>query len=205
MKLSAAGHIISPKGVIYTELFHGSRTGGITLLEPRLADHERPYIYFSTIEVVAAFYLCNAVERPYYWFPYGFSEEGIPVYDELYPDALREVSEGISGFIYTVEAEESEILPFKNIPCARLGTVPFKVKSCKEIPDAYALLMNYVKDGRLTVGKFEDKSEKELNWYYNKILEYISEKDMIKTPDCSYAKFVREKFPFVWEKYESRN
>ena len=53
--------------------------------------------------------------------------------------------------------------------------------------------------------KKEEKSEKELNWYYNKIFEYISEKEMIKTPDCSYAKFVREKFPFVWEKYENEN
>lgn len=189
--------------MIITELFHGSRTGGIKILEPRLADHERPYIYFSTIEVVAAFYLCNGVERPYYWFPYGFSKNGIPVYDELYPDALREVSEGISGFIYTVEAEENEVLSFKNIPCARLGTVPFKVKNCIEVPDAYELLMKYVSEGKLFIGKFEDKSERELNWYYNKILEYISGKEMIKTPDCSYAKFVREKFPWIWEKYES--
>lgn len=189
--------------MIITELFHGSRTGGIKILEPRLADHERPYIYFSTIEVVAAFYLCNAVERPYYWFPYGFSKEGIPVYDELYPNALREVSEGISGFIYTVRAEENEVLPFKNIPCARLGTAPFKVESCAEVPDAFELFMKYVSEGKLIIGKFEDKSERELNWYYDKILEYISGKEMIKTPECSYAKFIREKFPFVWEKYES--
>lgn len=190
--------------MIITELFHGSRTAGIKILEPRLADHERPYIYFSTIEVVAAFYLCNGVERPYYWFPYGFSKEGVPVYDELYPNALREVSEGVSGCIYSVEADEDEVLPFKNIPCARLGTVPFKVKSCKEVSDAYGLLMDYVREGKLIIGKFEDKSEKELDWYYNKILEYISEKEMIKTPGCSYAKFVREKFPFVWERYEGK-
>ena len=186
-------------------LYHGSRTGGIEILEPRLADHDRPYIYFSTIEVVAAFYLCNAVERPYYWFPYGFSKNGVPVYDELYPNALEEVSRGVKGYIYTAEIPEENLLPFKNIPCARLGTKPQKVLECIEVPDAYDLFMNYIKEGRLIVGKFEEKSEKELNWYYNKIFEYISEKEMIKTPDCSYAKFVREKFPFVWEKYENEN
>ena len=189
----------------YMLLYHGSRTGGIEVLEPRLADHDRPYIYFSTIEVVAAFYLCNAVERPYYWFPYGFSKNGVPVYDELYPNALEEVSKGVKGYIYTAEIPEEDVLPFKNIPCARLGTKPEKVLNCIEVPDAHNLLMNYAKEGKLIVGKFEDKSKKELNWYYNKIFEYISEKEMIKTPNCSYAKFVRKKFPFVWEKYESEN
>lgn len=24
---------------------------------------------------------------------------------------------------------------------------------------------------------------------------------MIETPECSYARFVREKFPWIWEKY----
>ena len=47
-------------------LDHGSRTGGIDVLKPNLDDHDRPYVYMSTLEAVAAFYLCNAVERPYY-------------------------------------------------------------------------------------------------------------------------------------------
>jgi hypothetical protein len=36
--------------------------------------------------------MVNAVKRPYYWFPYGFNDQGIPVYEELYPNALKEVS-----------------------------------------------------------------------------------------------------------------
>ena len=48
------------------KLFHGSRTVGIKVLEPRLADHDRPYVYMTTNEIVAAFYLCNAVVKPYY-------------------------------------------------------------------------------------------------------------------------------------------
>lgn len=55
-------------------LYHGSNTGNIQILEPRLADHDKPYIYMTTIDVVAAFYLCNAVEKPFYWFPYGFEK-----------------------------------------------------------------------------------------------------------------------------------
>lgn len=74
-------------------LYHGSNTGNIKVLKPNQADHDRPYVYMTTIDVVAALYLCNAVDRPYYWFPYGFEGgSDIPVYHELYPDALREVS-----------------------------------------------------------------------------------------------------------------
>lgn len=186
-------------------LYHGSRTKGIRTLEPRLADHGQPYIYLSTIEVVAAFYLCNAVERPYYWFPYGFQRENpnVPIYDELYPNALREVSEGVTGCIYTVDVLEEQVLPFKNIPCSRLSTQPLTVTGIIEVADAYSLFHDYVKQGKLVIGRYEDKTEKELNWYYNAIFKYIKEKEMHLTPGCSYAKFVQTKFPFVWDQYMS--
>lgn len=97
----------------------------------------------TTMDVVAAFYLCNAVERPYYWFPYGFEGNGdIPVYHELYPNALKEVSEGVSGYIYEVLAEENQVIPFKNIPCARPAAEPIEVTDCIRIENAYHLFMN---------------------------------------------------------------
>ena len=33
----------------------------------------------------------------------------------------------------------------------------------------------------------------------------VPDEDMIKTPDCSYALFVKEKFPAVWRQYEKEN
>lgn len=185
------------------KLYHGSRTGGIEILEPRIADHGQPYIYFSTIEAVAALYLCNAVERPYYWFPYGFRRDhpDIPVYDELYPNALREVSENVSGWIYYSDVPEDQVLPFRNIPCARLSVQPIRVDGAMEVPDAYALLRDYEARGKLIVSRFEEKSQRELDLYYNAIRNYMQEKRMHLTPDCSYARFVRQKFPFVWENF----
>ena len=129
-------------------LFHGSNTPGIRVLEPRQADHDRPYIYLTTIDVVAAFYLCNAVERPDYWFPYGFEKDmEVPIYHELYPNALREVSEGVCGYIYEVEAAQEQVIPFKNIPCARLGTKPIEVIGCTEVKNAWDLFQEYLEQG----------------------------------------------------------
>lgn len=184
-------------------LYHGSNTGGIKTLEPRLADHERPYVYLSTIEIVAGFYMINAVSRPYYWFPYGFGKDGTVEYHELFPGALREAAEGKSGFIYMINAQQSAILPFKNIPCARLGTAPMEVVSCSEIADCYAWLLNQRDQGAFRLMPFEEKSPEELAYWYDMIFHYIAGKNMIETPDCSYAVFVKRKFHAVWDRYES--
>lgn len=182
-------------------LYHGSNVGNIKILEPKQADHDRPYVYMTTLEIVSVFYLCNAVERPYYWFPYGFTKENIPIYHELYPNALKEVSDGVSGYIYKVEADESQVIPFKNIPTARLATKPIEVTSEKKIDNSYDYFLECESKGLLKIGRFEDKSEQALENWYNMIYEYIKEKNMIATPDCSYAKFVQTKFQQVWEKY----
>jgi len=33
------------------KLYHGSNTGGIKILEPRLADHDRPYLAFHICKI----------------------------------------------------------------------------------------------------------------------------------------------------------
>lgn len=186
-------------------LYHGSKTANIKVLKPNQADHDRPYVYMTTIDVVAALYLCNAVERPYYWFPYGFENgSDIPVYHELYPDALREVSENVTGYIYEVTAEENQVIPFKNIPCARLATKSVEVTGCVRVENAYDLFMAYVKQGKMKISRFEEKSDQQLEWWHTRVAEYLTEKNMIETPDCSYALFVKEKLPQVWERYENR-
>lgn len=183
-------------------LYHGSNTADIKVLKPNLADHDRPYVYMTTIDVVAAFYLCNAVERPYYWFPYGFeSGSDIPVYHELYPNALKEVSEGVSGYLYEIHAQEDQVIPFKNIPCARLATEPIEVSNCVRVENAYDLFLEYVKQGRMKIGRFEEKSKQQLDWWYSTVAKYLKEKNMIEIQDCSYAVFVKEKLPEAWEKY----
>lgn len=185
-------------------LYHGSNTANIKILQPNQADHDRPYVYMTTIDVVAAFYLCNAVARPYYWFPYGFENGSqIPVYHELYPNALREVSEGVTGYIYKIAAQEDQVLPFKNIPCARLATEPVEVADCVRVENAYDLLMAYVKQGKMKISSYEDKSAQQLAWWHTRVVAYLTEKNMIRTPDCSYALFVKQKMPQVWEQYQN--
>jgi len=182
-------------------LYHGSTVPGLTTLIPHQADHDRPYVYYSTLEVVSGIYLSNAVERPWYWFPYGFDREGQVVYHELYPHALREVYQGKSGYIYSVELPEDEVLPFKNIPCARLGTASAPVKDVLHVPDVYEWLLEQERSGHLRVSRYEEKSPQALKNWHTGILEEIRRMHLIEIPDSSYARFIREKFPAVWEEY----
>lgn len=184
-------------------LYHGSNVGEIKILEPRQADHDKPYVYLSAIEAVAAIYMCNAVERPYYWFPYGFEQGNtdVPVYYELYPDALREVSQGVHGYLYLAEADETQVISLKNIPCARLAVKPIPVLRCTEVSNVYELLQRYINEGKLKVRRYEDTSQDKLEKWYDMILGDIREMQLYKTPDCSYAEFIKKKFPFVWDKY----
>lgn len=119
----------------------------------------------------------------------------------VYMNALKEVSEGVSGYIYEVLAEEEQVIPFKNIPCARLATEPIGVTKCVHVENAYDLFMEYVKRGKMKISHFEDKSEQQLEWWCSCIVEYLKEKNMIETSECSYALFIKEKIPQVWEKY----
>ena len=184
-------------------LFHGSNTFNLKTLVPHLADHDHPYIYLSENQVVAGFYLANGVERPYYWFPYCFTENKTPIYHEIYPDALKEVSEGLSGVIYELDPPEAILQPFKNIPGAWLGMEPIAITEETIIPNCYLWFLTMERQGKLVISRFENKSQKALDWWYNMIFEYIREKNMIHTPDCSYAQFVKKKFPWVWERYEN--
>lgn len=123
------------------------------------------------------------------------------MYHELYPNALRGVSEGVSGCIYELEAQEGQLIPFKNIPFSWLAAEPVPVKSCRIVDNAYSLFMEFERLGKMRVSRFEEKTASELERWYDMILNYITEKNMRDIPGCSYAVFISEKFPRVWEKY----
>ncbi len=109
--------------------------------------------------------------------------------------------EGVAGFIYETEAAEDQLIPFPNIPCARLSVTPIKVTGCREIKNAYDLFMEYEAQGKLKVARFEDKTERQLEWWYADLAAYLKEKEMIKCPECPYAVFIKKKLPQVWERY----
>lgn len=230
---------------IQIKLYHGSGTGGLPTLEPRLLpknsegpaseekwglarpqgeggltptkpenaasalfDRWQAYcplstegnLYLTANAVVASFYMVKAVEPPYYWAPYGFDAEGIPVYHELYPDALHAVYAGKRGYLYRVEAAEEQIAPLQGIPGAYTAAVPFPVAGCEELPDVYEWLLRAEAEKLLCVGRFDEKTQEELSRWYEQIGAEARSLHLPQNPDCSYARFLRENIPQAWGK-----
>jgi len=186
------------------KFYHGSHIGNIKTLLPKHADHDSPYVYLTTIEAVAAIYLCNPMEKPYYWFPYGYEKGSqVPVYHEIYPDALKDVSQNKCGYIYEVELDEMYVSPLPDNPYAFVSSVSVPVTCFVKISNVYDLFMKYIEQHKLKVIFFEEKTENQLDWWYQNLISYLKKRNMVNSPGCSYARFIQMKMPHVWRQYIS--
>ena len=82
-----------------------------------------------------------------------------------------------------------------------MSTKPFKVKKYTRIYNDYNMFMDYTRQGKMKIGYFKDKTPEQLQWWHSSIINYLEEKNMASIPDCPYARFVKKKFPEVWERY----
>ncbi len=176
--------------------YHGTSVGNLTELRPSISEHGKPYIYFSTNKVVALFYTVKAVEPPFNWFPYGFTN-GVPVYTEYYPDALADIYSGKQGFIYEFENLENVENP-TDINCACVCKNPLKAEKITVIHDVYKMLIEYEKNGELIIERFEDLNEKKIKQIENIIKSEIKKYNLKQNPECAYAKFIANSFSQLW-------
>lgn len=178
-------------------LYHGSSKPGIQTLIPQISEHSEPYIYFSTNIIVAAFYTVHKVGRPYNWFPYGFNEDNIPVYNEYYRNALEDVYGGQKGYIYECIKNDDMSNP-TNINCAVACKNPVAVSGCIALDDVYKTLLEYEKSGLLIVKRYENMSDAEKEKIQKIIINEIISNNLLSMPDCSYSKFLKQRFPEIW-------
>ncbi len=184
--------------------YHASNTGGIEVLEPRISNHNKPLIYFSTKRENVLVYLSNAVEKycretGFYhngkwhkWASYGFESDGTLRLEEYYSDAIRDTYKGVSGYIYSVDniiTNEDSI----NISNAVTSSLPVKVTGTEFIEDAYEEIMKAEKAGLIKIRKFEDMSENMLSWIEKTIKEEYENAE--SEPD--YRHFLKAKFKFL--------
>ena len=151
-----------------------------------------PLVYMTTNPVIAALYTVHPVEKPFSWYPYGFSGT-TPVYTEYYPDALRDIYGGKIGYIYhsrcAVELSLENPTP---IGCALVSRKPVLV-------DVHEALLEYERAGKLIVRRYETLSEKQKAFAEKMLLEEIH-KHKLKEKDCDYSRFLMKRFAQIWEK-----
>ena len=184
--------------------YHASQVSGITVLEPRVSNHNTPLIYFSTKRENVLVYLSNAVEKYcketgfvhngkwHKWASYGFEVDGTLRIDEYYPNAIENTYKGVSGYIYSANniCENSDSI---NISNAVTTSKPVIVTDVEFIEDAYSEILKAADAGRIKIRRYEDMSDKMLDWIENTIKNEYAQAE--NEPDYNY--FLKAKFNFL--------
>lgn len=125
------------------------------------------------------------------WGPYGFETDGTLRLEEYYPNALVETYKGVSGYIYSAKEMKGAQ---ENIQISNAVTFSESVPidGCEFIPDAYAAIIEAAEKGHIRILKYEDLTEKKLNWIRNIMQEEY--KNAESQPEYRY--FLKAKFPF---------
>ena len=174
------------------KLYHGSSTGGITVLDPRFSDPKDPHIYLTDCPALAVIYSHSPVEGGY--FPYFFDKEGRLCYEEYFPNAL-DLYKGFGGYVYTAEAD---CLPQREkMPWAYKSASPIPVTGCRHIPDLYAELLTLEAAGDLKIIRFGDLTERKLQGIYGMLRRSAQEEKLKDHPELPYAQFYQAHFPFL--------
>jgi len=174
--------------------YHGSPVKDIKILNPNVSNHTEAFVYFSSNPVVACFYTVRNN-----WYPYGFSKpDMIPEYTEFYLDGLKDVYSRKSGCLY--ECEDLNITENPtNIYCAYVSRNPVEVKRYRIIEDMYEEMLLQEQKGVLKIKRHKNLNEMELERNRARILKAIKDGDLLHSED-DYAKFIKERFPYEWEK-----
>lgn len=178
--------------MVKTKYYHGSPYAGLKVLKPHISNHKKQYVYLTTNEVVALFYTVKTD-----WYTYGFDKSTkLPVFTEYYKDELKDLYYGRAGYIYEVENVEFKENP-TNISCAFVTEKEVSVKSELKINNLYDKFLEYEKQHKLIIKKYEDLTDNELNNIKKIVINEIRENNLINETS-SYSQFIKEKFPKEW-------
>lgn len=137
------------------DYYHGSSIPGIKALQPFVSNHERPYVYLTDSEVLAAIYAHNPMHRPNGWFSYCWGKDGTLYYDEYFENQLEEIYRGQQGYVYKCQGEFPRM---EKMFWVYLSESAVPVADCREIPDLYRQLLRYEQEGRLVIRRWHTRT-----------------------------------------------
>lgn len=124
------------------------------------------------------------------WGPYGFDRQGRLQIQEYYPNALVHTYQGVSGYIYEVEALPPCDFPLE-IPDAAVSNVPVPVAACEFVPDALEAILQAERQGLISILRYEQLTPEFQAWNRRTIREeYENAQD-----HPEYRHFLEGNFP----------
>lgn len=176
--------------------YHCSPTPGLTLLEPRKPkSFDKPArVYLTTLLPMALMYTVQNYE-----YTYGYTKEGQIYLDEYFPNALEILYKGKSASLYLCNPEKTETT---QIPNEAISETAVPVIRETFIQDACEALLEQERLGTLVIRRYDELSEKMLDWIRNAEADCIRKADLLHTPG-PMADYYREHYPESWAIVES--
>ena len=111
--------------------YHASPTGGLQVLKPRKSPYfDKPtQVCLTSLRAMALFYLIRNYE-----YAYGYTRQGKLYFDDPFPNALKKLYAGKSGWLYICEDGDYKKT---EIPNEFVSAQPVRMIGAEYIPDAY--------------------------------------------------------------------
>lgn len=178
--------------------YHGSPTRGLTELKPFLSEHGKPYIYFSKNPLVALLYAVKPVPKPFSFYPYGFSKDGVLIFSEYYENAFYDIYKGKKGYLYECH-DLQNVGNATQINSAYTCTEPVKIDKVTEICNLYEYYKKPVYANRFLIKRRHEISEKEMSFVSAELTKDIVKYNLKDNPEHAMSIFIKIHFPDVWE------
>ena len=151
----------------------------------------------TSLRAMALFYLIRNYE-----YAYGYTRQGELYFDDPFPDALKKLYAGKSGWLYTCEEggyEKTEI------PNEFVSAQPVRILRAEYIPDAYEAFLREQAAGNILLLGYAhfasdpEKFVKKRARLEKTISEEILKKEIWKVPNSNCAHYYRENYPEIWK------
>lgn len=172
-------------------LYHGSNIPNIEKLRPKEAENEKSYVYLTHSKVLATIYAHNPLTRPNGFFSYWWSKDGKLYYDEYFENQLEVIYSGQKGYVYKCEGEYTQM---ERMPWVYLSEQDVPVVKYTEIPNIYEQLLQYERDGLLTVRRWNEVPQKQRDVWESVVRNSLKTTDLTTPLGIEYYEYVKTHF-----------
>ena len=175
--------------------YHGTELANLESLRPNSLDKQgKPCLYLTDNRAYSIFYLRD---RKIDFVTCGVGPDGKVHYDEKFPDQLKILYQGRSGYIYALDTQ-AEQTGIRGVWTCREEV---RVRSFTFIPDVYQAILDEIEKGTVAFLPFEQLREEQLeNNHEGAVRMFLSGKKMNPEKEAFY----REHFPKAWEESQFR-
>ena len=171
--------------------YHCSPTAGLTILEPRKPDsfHKPKCVYMATLLPMALMYGVRNFE-----YTYGYTQDGQIYYAEHFPNALELLYKGKNASLYQCAPDS---VSTTKIPNEVVSSESVPVVSEVVIPDVYEALLEQERMGTLIIHRYNDLTDKMLDWIRRVEADEIREHDLLHK-DGARSEYMKSHYPEIW-------